>query len=152
MCDGSQTHPRVGVRAITLPWNNGFFSLVQYLAQPPAKRAGRYWRVLPLGLAAQAPKEKGVSKVMAKMNWGQHKKPGVSYGSKRQLALKLERKEKIPATEKQKAYMKSLGIEFPQQITKGQAMHLISSTLLKLKELDSKMQKEFSQAMDRDKS
>lgn len=86
------------------------------------------------------------------MNWNKSKKPGASFGPKRQLALKLARRDKIPATEKQKAYMQSLGIPFPDQVTKVQAMHMISSTLDKLRRLESSLADDFNKAIDRDKT
>lgn len=88
---------------------------------------------------------------MSKLNWNKCKKPGAAYGSKRQLALKLQRKDQIKATEKQKSYMSSLGIDYPENVTKRQAMHLISSTLDKIRAFEANLAKEIQYAMDRDK-
>lgn len=87
---------------------------------------------------------------MSKMNWSNCKKPAASYGTKRQLALKLEQRDKIKATEKQINYMKKLGIDHPAQVTKRQAMHLISSFIDKCKATESAMRGEWQRAMDND--
>ena len=87
---------------------------------------------------------------MAKLNWNKCKKSGVSYGPKRQLALKLKRKSEITATEKQRRFMGELGIQFPENVTKFQAMKLISWTLDKKRELEWSTSQAMALAMDRD--
>lgn len=63
---------------------------------------------------------------MAKMNWNSCRRPGASMDSKRQKAISVKRKANMPATEKQIKLMTALKIQFPKQITKFQAMDLIT--------------------------
>lgn len=89
-------------------------------------------------------------KSMGSMNWNKCKKPGASYSPNRQLALKFQRKAKVPATDKQKNCMTKLGIDFPKNVTKWQAMGMISKTIEKIRELEKNINRELQQAIDRD--
>lgn len=82
---------------------------------------------------------------MAKMNWNKVKPRHASYECKRQLALKLKKRDQIPATEKQLSFMRILKIEYPNKITKVDASFLISKTLKennKAKKLNQTMNSE----------
>lgn len=69
---------------------------------------------------------------MSKMNWNKVKPRYASYGSKRQLALKLKRRENTNATPKQLSFMDSLSIDYLKNISKKDASFLISKTLKKI--------------------
>lgn len=86
---------------------------------------------------------------MTKMNWNNVRKRGCSLEPKRVLALKLQRKAQLPATDKQKYFLKLNNIGHPKQTTKSQAHHLISSFIDKEKELMKIIQRRIER--DRDK-
>ena len=84
---------------------------------------------------------------MTKMNWNKVKTAGVSYAPKRQRAMKLKRRDELPASAKQKAFMNVLGIEFPKRVTLPQARQLISGALKR----EAEIKKQVKLAMQRDR-
>lgn len=79
---------------------------------------------------------------MAKLNYSKCKKPNASYSSKRQLALKLKRRENLLATDKQKTFMTKLFIDFPKNISKKDASFLISKCLNKIEKTKKELTKQ----------
>lgn len=70
---------------------------------------------------------------MANINWNRIHKQYANFEPKIQYAKYMKRKEIELATDKQKKFMDDLGIEYPKNIYKRDAMSLISKSIEKKK-------------------